>query len=431
MKIAGYDIDNAARVLSRIHLMTIEQKLDWQNKCKWDIAKFHYDNNEFYDNKIQGRFPDKWEDLPIMQKEDYQIEINKMLSSGYRKNKIYLANTSGSSGNPFFYAKNKSAHAMTWALTQNRYGWHGLNLDSKQARYFGTPLENRSKYYEMVKDLMLNRKKLLIFDLSDEALENHIKLFSRIKFKYIYGYTNSLVLFARYLLRKKITLNSICSTIQICITTSEVLTYEDRKILHTAFGIMIINEYGVSEAGGITAFEDSDSNWILSHETQFIEIVNEDGCPVNIGEEGKILITDLHNKAMPFIRYEVGDIGVLNNKNNSNCITLSKLTGRTNDTILLPSGKKSPGLTFYYISRSILESSGVLKEFIIRQTKVDTFILEIVSDRPLNSKEIKKIQNKMDVYLEPGLTLEINRLHNIKRPKSGKLKHFYSEISDK
>ena len=111
-------------------------------------------------------------------------------------------------------------------------------------------------------------------------------------------------------------------------------------------------------------------------------------------------------------------------------MVLSKLTGRTNDTIMLPSGKKSPGLTFYYISRSILETSGVLKEFIIRQVSYDTFIFDIISDRILNNNEIQEIQRKMDIYLEPGLKLIINRTDKITRSKSGKLKHFFSEIHD-
>ena len=91
--------------------------------------------------------------------------------------------------------------------------------------------------------------------------------------------------------------------------------------------------------------------------------------------------------------------------------------------------KKSPGLTFYYISRSILETSGVLKEFIIRQTKLDKFVFDIVSYRPLNEKEKNKIQLNMDKYLEPGLKIEINNVNQIKRPHSGKIKHFYSEIN--
>ena len=67
--------------------------------------------------------------------------------------------------------------------------------------------------------------------------------------------------------------------------TSEVLTFEDRKILNSAFGVVVVNEYGISEAGGITAFENKNSDWILSSETQFIEIVDDDGSIVDIGEE--------------------------------------------------------------------------------------------------------------------------------------------------
>ena len=319
---------------------------------------------------------------------------------------------------------------MTWALTEDRYKWHSLDFESKQARYFGTPLENTGKYYELSKDFIMNRKKLLIFDLSDDKLNEHIKIFSRIKFNFIYGYTNALVLFARYLIKNDLILNSICPTLKLCITTSEVLTFEDRKILNSAFGVAVVNEYGISEAGGITAFENGTliGFYLLKH--SLLKSLMMMDQSVDIGEEGRILITDLHNKAMPFIRYEVGDTGVLKFQESNNELVLSKLTGRTNDTIMLPSGKKSPGLTFYYISRSILESSGILKEFIIRQVALNIFIFDIISDRDLTDDEIKKIQKKMDIYLEPGLKLKINRLDIIKRPKSGKLKHFYSEINE-
>jgi phenylacetate-CoA ligase len=49
---------------------------------------------------------------------------------------------------------------------------------------------------------------------------------------------------------------------------------------------------------------------------------------------------------------------------------LKKLIGRTNDIAILPSGKKSPGLTFYYVTKSIIEDDGNVKEFVIKQTKL-------------------------------------------------------------
>ena len=107
---------------------------------------------------------------------------------------------------------------------------------------------------------------------------------------------------------------------------------------------------------------------------------------------------------------------------------IESLKGRENDTVILPSGKKAAGLTFYDVSRSILEKSGVLKEFIIRQVATNKFIFDAVTDRPLTKNEIRDIKLNLDLYLEKGLELEINRVEKIIRPSSGKIKHFYSEI---
>ena len=71
-----------------------------------------------------------------------------------------------------------------------------------------------------------------------------------------------------------------------------------------------------------------------------------------------------------------------------------------------------------------------MKEFIIRQIELDTFIFDVITSRELKTHEIDKIKEKMVQYLEPNLKLIINRVDKIKRPNSGKIKHFYSEIGD-
>ncbi len=97
---------------------------------------------------------------------------------------------------------------------------------------------------------------------------------------------------------------------------------------------------------------------------------------------------------------------------------------------LLPSGKKAPGLTFYYISRSVLENSGVLKEFIVRQTKIDEFWIDYKSEVEIDLKSMDLIREKFNDYLEPNLNVKFQHLSEIPRTKKGKLKHFYSELSN-
>lgn len=394
----------------------------------WEIVEFHYRNNAFYKDIVGEKLPTKWSELPIMNKNDLQGDIKSKISSCYRLGDLYLANTSGSTGHPFFFVKNKEAHAMHWALIKSKYKNFGISFDSRQARFFGIPIEFVGNLKERIKDYFMNRVRMPIFDLSDNNLKNFLKIFSRNKFNYLYGYTNSIVLFAKYLIKNNIRLDHVCPTLIACITTSELLEKNDRLLLNKAFNVEIINEYGASEVG-LISIENKQKEMVLCEETVHVEIYKK-GFNENYPNSGNILITSLHNKAMPFIRYNIGDIGSISEEKSeySSRIYFNHLLGRENDLIVLPSGKKSPGLTFYYVSRSIIESSGIIKEFIIRQKKIDTFQFDIVSNKSLKRSDIVEIQNKLDKYLEPNLKLIINNVDRIERPKSGKIKHFFSEI---
>jgi phenylacetate-CoA ligase len=136
----------------------------------------------------------------------------------------------------------------------------------------------------------------------------------------------------------------------------------------------------------------------------------------------------LFNKAHPFIRYDIGDIGILDEKSTLQKPILKKLIGRTNDVAILPSGKKSPGLTFYYVTKSIIEDDGNVKEFVIKQTKIDTFEIEYVSETELNLAQIEKIEKAIALYLENDLVFIFHKKEKLERNKSGKLKQFVSFV---
>jgi phenylacetate-CoA ligase len=209
--------------------------------------------------------------------------------------------------------------------------------------------------------------------------------------------------------------------------TSEMLFDEDKALLEKHLGIPIVNEYGASELD-LIAFQNPKGEWQVNSETLFVEILDENNQPVPNGVEGKIVITSLYNKAHPFIRYEIGDVGVLDEKSTSKKPVLKKLIGRTSDVALLPSGKKSPGLTFYYVTKSIIEDDGNVKEFIVRQTKLDTFEIDYVSEIALNSNQIVEIEKAIAKYLEPGLCFTYKRKEVLERTKRGKLKQFQSML---
>ncbi|CAM3594257.1 phenylacetate--CoA ligase family protein [Flavobacterium chungbukense] len=428
LQLNGFPLKKAKSELEKIIHLSEEEFITFLENKKKEIVDFHLNHNFFYKDLVGDKTDENWENLPILNKQNLQKPLEERLSKGYSKKNIYLNKTSGSSGTPFVFAKDKYSHALTWTSIIMRFGWFGIDFNkSYQARFYGIPLDFIGYQKERFKDFLTNRFRFPVFDLSDAVLEKFLQKFKTKKFEYINGYTSSIVLFAKFLQQKNIILNEVCPTLKACFVTSEMLFESDKKLLEKQFGIPIIREYGASELD-LIAFENPEGKWQVNSETLFVEILDENNNPVPHGTEGKIVITSLFNKANPFIRYEIGDIGILDEKSTPQKPILKKLIGRTNDVAILPSGKKSPGLTFYYVTKSIIEDDGNVKEFIIKQNKIDTFEIEYISEKELVSEQIQKIKEAIDLYLEPNLNFTFTRKIVLERTNRGKLKQFQSYL---
>ncbi len=428
LKINGFPIKEAKEHLSKIQAIPENEYEDYIKKQRQEIVDYHLKNNPFYQKLIGDKSIKNWEDIPIMTKRDLQIPLQDRLSEGFKIKDCYINKTSGSSGHPMIFAKDKFCHAMTWAEIINRFGWFGIDYNSSyQARFYGIPLDFVGNTKERLKDLLSHRYRFPIFDLSEEKLASYFKIFQKKKFYYINGYTSSIVLFAKFLKSKDIVLTQICPSLKYCVVTSEMLFEKDKTLLEKWLGVPIINEYGAAELD-LIAFTNKKDTFILNSETLFVEILDKNNQAVSKGNSGKIVITSLYNKAHPLIRYEVGDIGIFSEKSSFKTPIFEKLIGRTNDIAKLPSGKLVPGLTFYYVTKSVIEDDGNVKEFIIEQHKLDTFHIVYVSERVLNSNEIFKIKKSLSDYLENNLNLTFERVEVLNRSKRGKLKQFISKL---
>jgi len=132
---------------------------------------------------------------------------------------------------------------------------------------------------------------------------------------------------------------------------------------------------------------------------------------------------------MPFIRYEVGDYGILDPKSTPQKPILQKLVGRTNDVIQLPSGKRAAGMAFYSITKALFDDQSPVKEFVIKQTKIDTFEIEYVSSLAFTKDEEQHVYKVISDFLEPHLQLHFVQKDQLKRGSNGKLKQFISLLN--
>ena len=428
LKLSGFPIAKAQTDFEKIVAISETDYPKYLEQKKQEIVAYHLKKNSFYRNLVKKENYENWNELPVLTKKDLQKPLKERLSKDYTEKTVFVNKTSGSSGTPFVFAKDKEAHAITWASIIHRFGWYAIDFNtSYQARFYGIPLDFIGYRKERLKDFLSKRYRFPIFNLSDKVLEGVFNHFKTKKFDYINGYTSSIVLFGKYLQARNIILTDVCPTLKVCMVTSEMLFEEDKMLLEKYLGVPIVNEYGASELD-LIAFQNTTGEWQVNSETLFLEILDENNRPVPNGVEGKIVITSLYNKAHPFIRYEIGDVGVLDEKSTAKHPILKKLIGRTSDVAILPSGKKSPGLTFYYVTKSIIEDDGNVKEFIIRQTKLDSFEIDYVSLVALTSDQIMAIEKAIANYLEPGLHFTYNRKEVLKRTARGKLKQFQSDL---
>ena len=422
----GFPIKEAKKQLKEIQSIPESEYQAYVETQRMDIVNLHLANNTFYKKFTENLNNCSWNDVPVMQKSDLQVPLKERLTNGYSERNVYVNKTSGSSGHPFIFAKDKVCHALTWAEIFDRFGWFGLDFHtSLQARFYGIPLDLLGYQKERLKDCLSSRYRFPIFDLSDKKLEQFLKVFQKKKFDYINGYTSSVVLFAKFLQKKGIVLTSICPTIKYCIVTSEMLYESDKKLLEQAFGVPVVNEFGASELD-LIAFTNKKDEFIVNSETLFVEILDENNAQVPHGQSGRIVITSLYNKAHPMIRYDIGDTGTLSEKSTFKKPILKELIGRANDIAKLPSGKTVPGLTFYYVTKSVIEDDGNVKEFVIEQHALDSFKIIYTSERELTTSEIETIKQALFKYLEGALQLQFERVEVLDRSNRGKLKQFVS-----
>jgi len=428
LRFNGFPMKKAKADFKSVKAIKAEEFSSYIEDKKKEILKFHLENNSFYKKLVGSQKTENWEDLPILTKKDFQQSLKLRLSNGYTANNCYTNKTSGSSGNPFSFAKDKYCHALTWTEFIDRYSWYNIDLDnSYQARFYGIPLNKIGYYKERFKDWLGHRYRFSVFDLSADEMTKNLRLFKHQKFEYINGYTSAIVQFAKYLEQENIILKDVCPTLKCCIVTSEMLYESDKILLEQQFNIPIINEYGAAEVG-LIAFKNTTNEWQVNSENLLIEILDHQNNILPYGKEGKIVITSFYNKAHPIIRYELGDIGVLDEKSTAKKPILKHLLGRTSDLINLPSGKTAAGLTFYYVTKSVMDKSANVKEFIIKQTKLDTFEIYYVSKTELTPLDKENVNKAVEKYLESNLILNFNKVAILNREKSGKLKQFTSLI---
>lgn len=275
--------------------------------------------------------------IPITTKKDVQQSLNRMISERVNVARCIRYRTSGSTGRPLTVFVDKDSKNLKSAVSLRQYLECGGRWRDKQVQLRGigaSSLQGRGKGKPFYEHLGLFRTEWVA--IGPHMPDSLVPFLEDYAPDVLIGYPSFFQLLA-----EKAPIGEIRPRIVFC--TAEILSSDCRSLINSAFGAKIIDCYGCTEAGDI-AWEcpDDGAGYHINCDSVVVEFV-KDGEGVSSGEEGEVIITTLFNHAMPFVRYQINDVGVPSDERCScgRTLPLMRLVmGRLDDFIVLPDGEK-------------------------------------------------------------------------------------------
>ena len=381
-------------------------------------------NSSYYKKKYYGFDPiENFSFLPILTKEELR-ENYKDLVRNKKQKYMNLVETSGSTGMPLQFYRDRLIFGYTLASLYRGHKWWGLDIGFKEAMLWGLPIGFKNRLKARLKDLILNRFREREYNINHDTLLDFYHKIKQRRPDYLFGYSSMVYEFALFVKEMGLSGNDLRLKNAIC--TAEKITPFQRKINECVFGCKVISEYGATETG-IISYECPEGSNHISDDCVYVEIVDNNNIPVPDGALGKVLVTVLHSFSSPIIRYELGDIACKSSKGcgcGVNLSCLENIVGRTSDVVLTPDGQSYHSIIFYYLIKDFTEKFGGIKQFKVRQSALDRLEFHLVlagqSRRVAESYIEKQVRDKFGREMKS----EFFYHDYLKREKSGKLLDF-------
>jgi phenylacetate-CoA ligase len=407
-----------------------------QHKTLSDLLKHAYKYCTYYQKIIKERGIgidsfDNMNDLkklPILTKDIIKRNFDDLISTRYRDS-VWKKSTGGSTGQPLHFAYTKESYEWRVAMSKRGYSWAGASPGTKQAYIWGVQLGEIVRLKKMKEQLhhYIDRQLYFnCFDFDEVAMAECLTGLNRFKPGVVVGYTNPLYNLALFIGDN----SKIKFVPQGVICAAEKVHPYQREVIERVFGAKVFNTYGSREFMLIAAECEMHEGLHISSENLIVEIIKDDGTPALEGETGKIVITDLHNYGMPFIRYEIGDLGVATSKACScgrGLPLIADVVGRSLDVIRTPEGKVVPGEFFPHLIKDFKD----VTRFQVIQEKLDLLIIKLVPTTELSEATIKRIDGEIHKVVGPAMLIKYEIVSDIPLTATGKYRVTVSNLTSK
>lgn len=314
-----------------------------QNRALKQMIDFCFDHVPYYQNLFKSLGMTKGdfnsikdlEKLPILNKTQMKNNPESFYPTNLKGNFIN-GSTGGSTGVPLKYRMAEQCYERGGAILFRGWAEAGYSLGDKVSTIAGASLvSNQQSLKAKIQDYVLNIRHYSSYGMNHDLIHKYALHMNQWKPLYLRGYASSLYLLAKYIDENTVRLNFKLKGI---FSTAEVLSINQRLLIERVFNVHVFDNYGLND-GGVSAYECGQHNGMhIDYERAIMQTVDDNGHAV-FGTQGRIVATSLYNYAMPFIRYDTGDLGHIDVSSACACgikrPLLKQVYGRTTDYLKL------------------------------------------------------------------------------------------------
>ncbi|MGD9648465.1 MAG: phenylacetate--CoA ligase family protein [Pirellulales bacterium] len=427
--------------LDRTQWLSAEQLVERQKPQLGRLLAHAYDTVPFYRQRLDEaglppatiRGPDEWRQLPVLPRAEVQAAGERLFSASVpaEHGPVSKLFTSGSTGRPLL-ALGTGVTQLLWnAFTLRDHLWHRRVSGGKLAAIRSLPAEV-ARPPEGVSSNDWGPATAGIADTGSAAtlnihstVEEQADWLERQDADYLLTYPSVVQALARHFAatgRKLPRLREVR-------TFGELLEPHVRTTVREVWGLRVVDMYSSQEVGYLALQCPKHEHYHIQSESVLVEILDDDGRPCEPGEIGRVVITPLHNYAMPLLRYEIGDYAEVGEKCpcGRGLPVLNRILGRQRNMAILPDGSRRwPSIEL--ADRDDLADFPPIAQFQVIQRSLQTVEMLLVTPRSLTSPEEDRLRGWVQEALGHPFEISFTYVNEIPRSKAGKFEDFRCEV---
>jgi phenylacetate-CoA ligase len=422
------DVERYYDTLRKTQWLTPPEMRELQDEKLRRLVRHGYRHVPYYRGRMQDlklrpediRGQGDLHKLPFLTKADVRKHLYfDILSENHSKRDVLQVATSGSTGEPFIVYADRAQLEFRWAATLRSQEWTGYEFGDRCVRLWHQTLGmDKTQIVKEKLDAAFTRRKFIpVFEMSEDKLEAMAREIAEWNPVLMDGYAEALDFLAHYLKSR----SDLPVRPKALMSSAQTLPESSRKLIEEAFGCRVFDKYGAREFSGIAYECEAHKGHHVVGEGFIVEILR-DGMPVKPGEMGEIVITDLNNYCLPFIRYRLGDLGVAVDPNfacpcGRGLPLVGNIEGRVQSIIQGTRGQFLPGSFFAHYLK---EFDHAIQRFQVVQEREGAITFQVVRGGRFSDDVLEEVLATFRQHLGDDMAIEVQFVDNIEMVRTGK-----------